>query len=333
MIFLRKRPAFTLIELLVVIAIIAILIALLLPAVQQAREAARRTQCKNNLKQYGLALHNYHDQFGQFAPGGTWDPERTNDWDWESSNQPQIGWQVRVLPQMEQAPVYNQLRMDQTYQDRVTFPDGKAAWQHQTPYARCPSDTSPDLEWGQVYQSSYTGSLGSQGTPSANGSCNVWNQFAEKKSDDQPGGDWRVNHGNTWQRGFLSGMFTRMGAKVRHSDVLDGESNTILVGEILSRCTDHKAGWWHFNGSGNAHSSTVVPINNMTTCPDATNVTHPSCTAQDNWNFSWGFRSDHPGGAQFLFADGSVHFLSSTLDHTTYQRLGGRSDRQPVTLP
>src|SRR5262249_28339082 len=95
----RKLLGFTLIELLVVIAIIAVLIALLLPAVQQAREAARRSQCKNNLKQYGLALHNYHDIYGQFAPGGD------TQW-WNSSF---VGWQARILPQIDQAPIYNQL--------------------------------------------------------------------------------------------------------------------------------------------------------------------------------------------------------------------------------
>src|SRR5581483_8700238 len=96
------KKGFTLIELLVVIAIIAILIALLLPAVQQAREAARRTQCKNNLKQLGLALHNYHDNFNTFPPGGVNGTAAT-------SNYQGWGWSIMLLPQIDQAPLYNQI--------------------------------------------------------------------------------------------------------------------------------------------------------------------------------------------------------------------------------
>ena len=112
-----KKSAFTLIELLVVIAIIAILIALLLPAVQQAREAARRSQCKNNLKQFGLALHNYHDTFSMFPIGGTGDRDY----------RPRVSWQVRVLPFLDQAPLYNQIDMAGTTAIAVdqTLADGR----------------------------------------------------------------------------------------------------------------------------------------------------------------------------------------------------------------
>src|SRR5579859_7854071 len=97
---LLKRKGFTLIELLVVIAIIAVLVALLLPAVQQAREAARRSQCKNNLKQFGLALHNYHDAYKMFPPGG--DAQS-----WGNSNW--LNWQAKILPFIDQGPLYNQI--------------------------------------------------------------------------------------------------------------------------------------------------------------------------------------------------------------------------------
>src|SRR5690606_1227868 len=97
--------------------------------------------------------------------------------------------------------------------------------------------------------------------------------------------------------------------------------------------TDHwTTGWWNSNGSGNAHASTITPINNFTTCEKAlpNEITHPGCEPQNNWNFSWGFKSRHTGGAQFLLADGAVRFISENVDHTTFQRLGGRSDRQTV---
>jgi hypothetical protein len=126
-----------------------------------------------------------------------------------------------------------------------------------------------------------------------------------------------------------------MGAGLRFRDVTDGVSNTIFVGEVLPRCHDHREGWWSNNGMGNAHASTVVPINNMTTCEKATpsQITHPACTNMNNWNFSWGFKSEHPGGVHFLLGDDKVTFVSENLDHTTYQRLGGRADNNPVKVP
>jgi len=318
-VFRRKLFGFTLIELLVVIAIIAILVALLLPAVQQAREAARRAQCKNNLKQYGLALHNYHDVYGQFAPGGD------SQW-WNGTA---VSWQVRILPQIDQAPIYNQINWQaQNISESYQIPPGSGIVleQLQVPYARCPTDTSSGVDpWGlQRFQSSYSGSLGSQSTPSADSNCNQFQQFAMPGSAD---------HGNTMDPNAVSGMFTRVGVKIRIADVADGPSNTILVGEVLPNCNDHNwvGGAWGFNGMGNAHASTVVPINNYTTCsPLVGPVSNPACTTQSNWNYSWGFRSQHTGGAQFLFADGSVHFLSQNINHRTYQNLGGRGDGNPV---
>jgi prepilin-type processing-associated H-X9-DG protein len=125
-------------------------------------------------------------------------------------------------------------------------------------------------------------------------------------------------------------MFCRSGMNISMSDVTDGTSNTIQVGEILPGCNDHARGWWFYNGMGNAHASTSVPINEMTTCVNSKKITFPNCTNPQNWNLSWGFRSQHPGGAQFVFVDGSAHFLSETLDYTTYQRLGGRRDGRNV---
>jgi len=175
-VFLRiqTRRAFTLVELLVVIAIIGILVALLLPAVQAAREASRRINCANNLKQYGLAIHNYAGTYKEYLP-------------LSSSNNPQFSWQISLLPFVEYQAVYDQLnhsgytppmplnmsatadgRLWSRYgSDRI---GGKLIRQITFPYARCPSDTSepilddPTNGW---FQTSYTGSLGSQNTTSA----------------------------------------------------------------------------------------------------------------------------------------------------------------------
>jgi prepilin-type N-terminal cleavage/methylation domain-containing protein/prepilin-type processing-associated H-X9-DG protein len=329
------RKGFTLIELLVVIAIIAVLVALLLPAVQQAREAARRSQCKNNLKQYGLALHNYHDVYGQFPIGSA---------DW---GVPGVGWHARVLPFMDQSPLYNMINWnfpgDVSWQNTS---DGFTLFTHKVPYALCPTDNrvGPDPMWtgswgagqpnGGPTQTSYCGSIGSQYTPSANGGCNQWVGFSDPltiNSADQ--------HGNNNDPNHLSGMINRLNCKIRIGDVSDGTSNTIHVGEFMPSCNDHSNGqgengsFWRYNSAGNAHASTAVPINTFNTCPWATAglITNSTCTAGSNWNWSWGFRSAHVGGAQFLFADGSVHFLSQNINHaTTYQRLGGRKDGQPI---
>ena len=320
----KRRLAFTLIELLVVIAIIAILIALLLPAVQQAREAARRSQCKNNLKQYGLGLHNYHDTNGMLPPGG--DPN------WGA---PQIGWQPKILPFMDQAQLFKKLNMNLP-SAWDTIIEGRQARFYNVPYAKCPTDPSGperDTNWAQT---SYSGNLGSQQTPSANGGCNQFLTAGVNYETTQG----NSGHGNTNNRSNISGVFGRLGPTIKFAHITDGLANTFFVGEILSDCHDHTAGWWHFNGMGNAHASTSAPLNIMCSCPSlngATAATAPQCfpggtdcRAQSNWNYSWGFKSKHQGGAHFLMGDGTVRFINQNLDYQTYQRLGGRTDGRVV---
>jgi len=322
-----RSAGFTLVELLVVIASIGILVGLLLPAVQAAREAARRMSCSNNLKQYGLGLQNYHDVYKAFPSAGA---------NWGN---PQIGWQVQILPQMEQGPLFNQLNMNIAAWDTIipTQQDpNRRARLIQVPYARCPSDGYiGDTNWAQA---SYCGNLGSQRTPSADGACNTWftpeTTSATAYNYDSLG---VADHGNTLSSGQISGMFGRLGTKINMASVQDGTSSTIIVGEILPECHDHTAGWWHYNGMGNAHASTSVPLNTMTTCAisqvqaQQRGYPNPQCFPKSNWNYSWGFRSNHTGGAQFVFVDGSVHFVAQTIDYMTYQYLGGRSDKHTVT--
>lgn len=202
---LHKR-GFTLIELLVVIAIIAVLIALLLPAVQQAREAARRSQCRNNLKQLGLAMHNYHDTMSTFPPGGIgqnlWsaDPSSTN-----SANR--ACWMQQILPYIDQAPLYNLIS---PYFDGKNSGGNTATWlwpgtKTVIPVLMCPSDPAGPK------QNTYTIPLGFQGNYVANAGSSHFN----------------LNNGN-----ILDGMFYAQ-SRVRSRDLLDGSSNTLMMSELI----------------------------------------------------------------------------------------------------
>lgn len=327
--FTKRKPsirsAFTLIELLVVIAIIAVLIALLLPAVQQARESARRSQCKNNLKQFGLALHNYHDIHGMFPIGGTGDRD----------NPPRVSWQVRVLPYLDQSALYNQIDMSGETASAVTgtLPDGKIIREVELAVTRCPSDPNNKVRDGYA-QTNYSGSMGSQWSTSdaSNGpNCDPYNQYALKNSQNAP----NAVYGRTLVKATLSGMISRNGATIRLSDVKDGASNTIQVGEVLPVCLAASRGsWCYATAIGNAEGMTLTPINDMTTCQDLgpnRRITYPDCTAHNAWNFSFGFRSHHAGGTHVLLVDGAVRFLSENIDHAgTYQSLGGRSDGRTI---
>jgi len=326
-----RRSGFTLIELLVVIAIIAILVALLLPAVQQAREAARRSQCKNNLKQYGLALHNYHDSYGMFPIGATGSRD----------NLPRVSWQVRILPFLDQAPLYNQLDLNGTLpaasysgsnRGNVLYQilEGGQQFRQISPsFTLCPSDSYTEVRdlWAQ---GSYGGSMGSQGATSDNAGglgtrCSPFQTYALKQTP---------NYGQSNVRSDISGMISRNGVSIRIADVTDGTSNTIQVGELIPTClTNSRASWSYSQSVCNAEGQTLAPINNLTTCTliDGRAITDDACTDGSRWNYSFGFRSSHTGGAHFLFADGSVRFLSENIDHAgTYQSLGGRDDGRIV---
>jgi prepilin-type N-terminal cleavage/methylation domain-containing protein/prepilin-type processing-associated H-X9-DG protein len=364
----RLGKAFTLIELLVVIAIIAVLVGLLLPAVQKVREAANRMKCSNNLKQYALACHNYHDTEGLFPPGGKVVP----DWSWTDGQKG--SWQVFVLPYMDQQPMFNQIPQNSPlgapirvwYWDVITgttggVPDGGMdpgaspegtfacmvnnlgrplagnGWTiTKLPYLRCPSD-------GFGLETPYTNYVGSLGPQCAIGPCG-YNPFQHFCHPDISGdGIWGYsdphewyNHGNTIDSSTLQGMFNRVGCRINMASVTDGTSNTILIGESLPGEHDHlqwgggDAYWATFNG-GNAHCTTIIPINYRS--DDVTGCSSDPQHSFNNWDVSWGFKSKHPGGANFVFVDGSVHFLNEAMSMQTYCQLGCRKDGQAVTIP
>ena len=331
----RLRSGFTLIELLVVIAIIAILIGLLLPAVQKVREAAARAKCQNNLKQIGLAVHNYHDVRGRLPAGGRCGefaarlPENpTWNLNW---NDDRGTWLVYILPYVEQenlfrliAPIENTVNPLGDVRDNTANPNRaafRAGWKINT--YRCPSDS-----WalGEAI-SNYAGSLGPQ---CAIGPCGV---DPQQVFCNQPtwGYDASGDHGNVIYTGDLRGVFNRLGAQINFASVIDGLSNTIFVGEVLPEHHDHywDGSWTYFNG-GAAHHTTIVPINYQT--PRRVGCSADPTRSFQNWNLSWGFKSNHSGGANFLFGDGSVKFIQQNIEHRTYQLLGAKADRLPVTL-
>jgi len=309
MLRVRRLAGFTLIELLVVIAIIAVLIALLLPAVQQAREAARRTQCKNNLKQLGLAIHNYHDTHG-FFPMNSWG-SATGDWGIDRGTH-----MVGILPYIDQAPLFNGINFSATGSIGNQTIGGQLLRTVPMPAFLCPSDTVPAVLNGWT-QSNYAGTMGTQNVTGGLG-CDTY--------FPQTGGSTTLPNlpdtGNTTDPSQISGMFNRLGAAIRIRDVTDGTSTTVAMGEFRPQCWDHLNGWTHFNGLWLA---TTAPINSPT-CPEHVDG---SCRRQPrNWNEASSFKSRHVGGAHVVLADGSVRFLSENLDLRTLHHLGARSDNQ-----
>jgi prepilin-type N-terminal cleavage/methylation domain-containing protein/prepilin-type processing-associated H-X9-DG protein len=317
------RRGFTLIELLVVIAIIAILIGLLLPAVQKVREAGNRTQCTNNLKQIGLALQNYHDTYGSFPPGyidGNTDPTKTPDLDVG----PGWGWASFILPFLEQNNLYEQINF------KVTVGTGVNAPLCLLPLKvyKCPSDlTLPPFF---VYDSTFTNPVARLVHANYVG-CNGWVECFNGAGGNYPGGPGA--DGLPGPLGLAArGVFWR-NSHTRIADVSDGLSNTIFVGE---RSSDHSPVTWTgaFPGgrcpawmAGQAVDSPppgvaydnadfgealVLAHGNQTHVPSADVPVFDPDT----------FYSMHtPRGANYLFGDGSVHFLHNNIDPVTYQAL------------
>ncbi|MFK7778720.1 MAG: DUF1559 domain-containing protein [Gimesia sp.] len=304
----RKR-GFTLIELLVVIAIIAILIALLLPAVQQAREAARRSTCKNNLKQLGLALHNYEETHTIFPPGyiGT---------SYNSTVGSKLSWTTMILPFMEQANLYNQISSNLANTSSVTgwlaiadvTPKIAATNQAETiiPGLVCPSDPSASTNsdrpspaqgyrWGKSNYPGVRASVFWDTTPTTPTATTV-----------------KASFGNST-------------VKLRFRDMTDGSSNIIMVGEKTTKdspapnaITRTAALWIGLQGDENSILGTASSAETTTPAPSKNELINQSSANA--------FSSPHVGGCHFLMGDGKVRFISENINGDTYTWLAGISD-------
>jgi prepilin-type N-terminal cleavage/methylation domain-containing protein/prepilin-type processing-associated H-X9-DG protein len=320
-----NRRGFTLVELLVVIAIIGVLVALLLPAVQAARESARRTQCNNNSKQIGIALHTYHDTFHRVPPGGIWWTNNVADPNFQLNRGSLL---LHLLPFIEEGNIYSQIDFSRPpdYQflpgSTTDYITGKVIKTY-----KCPSDQTPKLNTitidgvpgGKLASFSYAGSKGPTRTgDNAAGSCAeraVWDRFSLSTNDQSP-----------------AGPFTRLGRvyTCRLAEVTDGLSNTIFVGEVRGDCALPIIRGWAHSSNTSGMISTIYPMNIDTCTKD---LSKGACRWWENWSTEFGFKSLHPGGVNFTFGDGSVHYLSQTIDHWTYQYLGGKSEGQSAAIP
>ena len=342
----RRNRGFTLIELLVVIAIIAILIALLLPAVQQAREAARRTQCKNNLKQIGLAMHNYHDTFNTLPPGyisGIVPDSNT------TSEIGAYSWGAMILPQVEQGNLYTALNVGNVGLDvNVGTAAGLIALQTPQPNFRCPSDIGPPLNnfvsTGAGAVNWYNMNITSNGTNQIPIATSNYVMVAGTGVSTTP----HANPNNRVNAPCPPQGVGFKNSKINFRDITDGLSNTLIVGERAFKYGQNVVGAATVvgfsarineqNGSANVKSAALAALgigyNGINW--SANNLVHQTR----------GFSSQHVGGAQFVLGDGSVRFISENIDYlitnnaaltnmaqhasTTFARLLVRADDQVI---
>jgi prepilin-type N-terminal cleavage/methylation domain-containing protein len=306
----RSRTAFTLVELLVVIAIIGILVGLLLPAVQAAREAARRMSCSNNLKQLGLAMHNYESTHRSFPSGTVYIYPLAPAPDLNVAIQ--LGnwsWGALVLPQIEQSALYEQIgvsRMPMAVSMDIAA--NLAAMKQPLPAFLCPSDNGPTLNTGRLF-SSASGAQVNQQIASSN--------YIGVNSS----GELRRAKGVA--SGAANGIFT-MNLGTKFAEISDGTSNTLLLGERAWQ-TPHDQRGFHIANSAIALATRGVRQNSEQGLADTMGTGRYKLNFRTFWPAPNGstaqgarraFSSLHTGGAQFARADGSVTFVSNSIEGT-----------------
>jgi prepilin-type N-terminal cleavage/methylation domain-containing protein/prepilin-type processing-associated H-X9-DG protein len=322
------RQGFTLIELLVVIAIIAVLIGLLLPAVQKVREAANRMQCSNNLKQMGVALHNYHDTYGIFPPAKI-NSGSAGKYTAATSFYPDKPYVynhtgfVLMLPYLEQDNLYKQY--DFAYPSstsnwagaslppapyNVVSPGNAAVIGTRVPIYECPSDQQP------APVASDNAGTGAYARTNARRSNYLFDCGMEN--------DYTLTY-NT--NSSTTGAFGTNGA-ARLAKIRDGSSNTIAIGESKQNHDSTSYGPFWGSGTHTAVQGYVGPVWSTTLPPDGFNINFPWGGVVDkytdiraNYQYAWGFGSWHPGGANFVFCDGSVRFLPDSTSFPIFEAL------------
>lgn len=340
----RSRIGFTLIELLVVIAIIAVLIGLLVPAVQKVREAANRMSCTNNLKQFGIGLQAYHDTYQKF-PVGEFNDDNRN---W--------GWGVAVLPYIEQTAIYTALDSSTTNfmifipgggpnankvmattttnadtynaQGQVNTAAGSGAALNPIKTFMCPSDVWPAKATAGYGKTNYLACMGDDRSLAANGGAGTWANWGNPNGGQQTGVMVQSNNNNTtWANNIAA--------------ITDGTSNTVLLGEASAQrpstlyglsATNTFPVWAGGNpanaGQARQHNyfrvmDTAYPLNSQNTGAD---------TGGGGMFMDRAFNSQHSGGGNFLLCDGSVKFVSSSVDPAAYRAAGTRAGGESISL-
>jgi prepilin-type N-terminal cleavage/methylation domain-containing protein/prepilin-type processing-associated H-X9-DG protein len=315
---------FTLVELLVVITIIGILIALLLPAVQAAREAARRMSCGNNLKQIGMALHMCAEHDGRFPQGNYWYMQGNV----VQSNRGPM-WSTFLLPYIEQQPLF----------DRISYDEGAQwAW---SPSQYPPTPASYDTPTGRNIAACET-EVSVFRCPSTNAPMHVfdicvggWNVGKRVPSNYLGCASGVVTTDRDPSNFFnLDGVLFNL-SQITISDIQDGTSNTLLVAEAEPDAADSTAAealengvkdHWFIGGDDGDTNWTTPSVQGLDHSEYAGSTGVPINKPHDELAFG----SAHSGGCQTVFCDGSVHFISEDIDATTWQRLGSRNDGQPI---